>query len=239
MIEKLLTRLRTYDTVSAAEEQALRDAAGEISVFNRGDTIVKAKAEQTHSNLLLEGVVVRHKDLRDGARQMLEVSIAGDFIDLHSFTMKRLDHDIAALSACRIVNDSHVRLRPLIDAHPHLGRLLWLVTMIDASIHREWMLSLGRRNALSRVANLFCELRVRLGTVGLAEDGGYALPLTQTDLSDLLGLTTVHVNRTLRELREQDILTFRSKSVAIHDWDRLVQAAEFDPFYLGLFKRPR
>lgn len=239
MIEKLLTRLRTYDTVSAAEEQALRDAAGEISVFNRGDTIVKAKAEQTHSNLLLEGVVVRHKDLRDGARQMLEVSIAGDFIDLHSFTMKRLDHDIAAMSACRILNYSHERLRALIDAHPHLGRLLWLVTMIDASIHREWMLSLGRRNALSRVANLFCELRVRLGTVGLAEDGGYALPLTQTDLSDLLGLTTVHVNRTLRELREQDILTFRSKSVTIHDWDRLVQAAEFDPFYLGLFKRPR
>lgn len=239
MIDKLLTRLRHYDSVSEEEEQALRGVMGEEVAFERGDTIVHAKEEQSCSNLLLEGLVVRSKDLRNGARQMLELSVAGDFIDLHSFTMKRLDHDIIALAPCRILLCPHETLAGTIDAHPHLGRLLWLMTVIDASIYREWMLSLGRRTALSRVANLFCELRVRLETVGLATEDGYALPLTQTDLSDLLGLTTVHINRTLRDLRERGVLTFKSRRVDIKDWDQLADLAEFDPFYLGLQTRPR
>ncbi|WP_106639382.1 Crp/Fnr family transcriptional regulator [Allosphingosinicella vermicomposti] len=239
MIDKLLMRLRRFDTVSAAEEQALRSAASDVVCFDRYRTIVKAKEEQQFSNLLIEGIVHRYKDLQDGSRQSLELSVAGDFIDLHSLLMKRLDHNIGALTNCRLVLFPHDRLKALIGEWHHLGRLLWLSTMIDASIHREWIVSLGLRSAKARIAHLICEIKVRLETVALAEGLTYELPLTQEDFGELLGLTAVHVNRSLRELREQDVVTFNKKVVDIRDWERLTAIAEFDPFYLGLRQEPR
>ena len=239
MIDKLLLKLRRFDTVSADEEQALRGATSGEVTFRRGSTVVKAKTEQENSNLLLEGFVYRYKDLKDGARQTLQLAVPGDFIDLHSLLLKQLDHDISTFTDCRIALFPHERLKVLIVEHQHLGRLLWLTTIVDAAIHREWMLSLGRRDARSRLAHLFCELQVRLTAAGLAEHGTYELPLTQTDLAEILGLTPVHVNRILRELREEGLVAFRSKTVEIGDWDGLVRVAEFDPFYLSLNQRPR
>ena len=116
--------------------------------------------------------------------------------------------------------------------------MFWLMTNIDAAIHREWVLSLGRRSALSRMAHLFCELRVRLGVVGMADEMGYDLPLTQTDLAECLGLTSVHVNRTLKELRERGLVEFRGGRVTILDLEGLERVAEFDPAYLYLEKSP-
>ena len=133
----------------------------------------------------------------------------------------------------------HDRLRAVTDTHPHLTRLFWFMTNLDASIHREWVLSLGRRSALSRMAHLFCELAVRLGIVGLADETGYDLALTQTDLAECLGLTPVHVNRTLKQLRERGLVEFRGGRVAIQDRPGLERVAEFDPAYLYLESRPR
>ncbi len=232
-------KLRRFDTVSAEEEQALRACKSQEVRFQRGRTIVKTKTELEHSSLLLEGFVYRYKDLKDGARQTLQIAVVGDFIDLHSLLLKQLDHDIAAFTDCRLALFPHERLKDLIAEHQHLGRLLWLSTVVDAAIHREWMLSLGRRDASSRLAHLFCELQVRLTAAGLAEHGTYELPITQTDLAEILGLTPVHINRTLRELREDGLVTFRSKIVEITDWERLVAIAEFDPFYLSMNQRPR
>jgi CRP-like cAMP-binding protein len=239
MIEKLLLKLRRFDMVSAEEEQALRAAMSGTVSFRRGQTIVRAKMETEHSNLLLDGFVYRYKDLKDGARQTLQVSVPGDFIDLHSFLLKQLDHDMACFTACRIALFPHDGLRELVDEHRHLGRLLWLTTVVDAAVHREWMLSLGRRDAFSRLAHIFCELQVRLTAAGSAEHGTYELPLTQTDLAEMLGLTPVHVNRMLKRLRERGMLTFRKSVVEITDWEALVRAAEFDPFYLSFVERPR
>jgi CRP-like cAMP-binding protein len=239
MIEKLLLKLRRYDTVSAQEESDFRAAmSGELE-FDRGRTIVKAKTEQNRSLLLLDGFIQRHKDLRSGARQILQVSVPGDFIDLHSIGLKRLDHDIASLTQCRLAIFPHDRLQSLIAEHPHLGRMLWLNTLVDAAMHREWMLSLGARSSAARLAHLFCELQVRLDVVGMAQKGNYSLPLTQTVLGETLGITAVHINRMLRALREQGLVTFKNRTVEIADWNRLVRLAEFDPFYLTLDKRPR
>lgn len=238
-IDKLLMKLRRFDTVSAEEEEALRACKSQEVRFKRGRTIVKAKSELEHSNLLLEGFVYRYKDLKDGARQTLQIAVVGDFIDLHSLLLKQLDHHIAGFTDCRLALFPHERLKNLIAEHQHLGRLLWLSTVVDAAIHREWMLSLGRRDASSRLAHLFCELQVRLTAAGLAEHGTYELPITQTDLAEALGLTPVHINRMLRQLREDGLVTFRSKTVEIEDWDRLVAIAEFDPFYLSMNQRPR
>ena len=205
----------------------------------RGRRLVKAKTELEHSNLLLDGFVHRHKDLSNGARQTLQLAVGGDFIDLHSLLLKQLDHDISTFTDCRVGIFPHENLKALIGEHQHLGRLLWLSTIVDAAIHREWMLSLGRRDAASRLAHLFCELQVRLTAAGLAEHGTYELPINQGDLAEILGLTPVHVNRMLKGLREKGLVKFRNKLVEIEDWDGLVGLAEFDPFYLSLNQRPR
>ncbi len=152
------------------------------------------------SLLLLDGWVARTKDLRDGGRQISELAFAGDFTDLHAFTLKRLDHNIATITPCRVAVAPHERIRETLGSHPHLARVYWLMTNIDAAIHREWTVSLGRRSAQSRMAHLFCETLERLKVVGLADDDSYDFPLTQQEFGECLGLTSVHVNRTLQSL---------------------------------------
>ena len=184
--------------------------------------------------LLLDGLVCRYKDLRNGQRQITELHVPGDFADLHSFTLKRLDHNLLTLTPCRIAIVPHERLKAITEQHPHLTRLYWFGTNVDAAIHREWEVSLGRRTAISRLAHLFCELRVRLGLVGRADEEGYELSLTQADLAECLGLTPVHVNRTLKELRERRLVEFRGERVKILDRLGLERVAEFNPSYLYL-----
>ncbi len=239
MIEAHLAKLRARSSVSADEEQAIRDSLGPVREVPPHTIVVRAGELLSESTLLIDGILGRYRDLRNGERQFTELHVAGDFADLHSFTLKRLDHDVIALTRCRLAPVAHDRLKDITERFPHLTRIYWFSTNLDAAIHREWELSLGRRSALSRTAHLFCELRVRLGIAGLAEDDGYELPLTQTDLSECLGLTSVHVNRTLKELREMGVVEFRSRRVSIHDWDELQRVAEFDPAYLYLERRPR
>ena len=239
MIERHLMKLRARDELDEAEERAIRSAVSETRDYPADKTIVRAGEEIGHSTLLLDGIMCRYKDLRNGQRQITELHVAGDFADLHSFTLKRLDHNVMTLTPCRAALVPHERLKAITEEHPHLTRVYWFGTNLDAAIHREWELSLGRRSALSRMAALFCELHVRLGIVGLADGLRYDLPLTQTDLSECLGLTPVHVNRTLKELREQELVEFRGREVTIRNLEGLRAAGEFDPAYLYLERRPR
>jgi CRP-like cAMP-binding protein len=237
-IETLLMKLRVRDEVSAAEEAALRDAVAEVRDYPQDRTIIREGQELTVSTLLLDGLVCRYKDLRNAERQITAVHIAGDFVDLHSFSLKRLDHNIMTLTPCRVALVPHERLLAITETLPHLTRLLWFSTNLDASIQREWELSLGRRTAIAKAAHLFCELRVRLGVVGQADESGYQLKLTQTEVAECIGLTAVHVNRTLRELRERGLMEFRRGEVAILDLPGLERLAEFRADYLYLERRP-
>jgi CRP-like cAMP-binding protein len=239
VIEAHLLRLRARDDISAEEEQAIRDAVLETKVIAADRTFIHAEQELSTSTLLIEGLMCRYKDLRNGQRQISELHVAGDFVDLHSFTLKKLDHNIMALTPCRIAVVPHDRLRKITEQFPHLTRVYWFSTNLDAAIHREWQLSLGRRPAVARLAHLFCELFVRLSIVKLTNGDSYALPLTQTDLAECLGLTSVHVNRTLRELRELGLVEFRSNRVNITDFEGLKRIAEFNPSYLYLEPRAR
>lgn len=239
MIERHLAKLRARDDVSREEETAIRGAVSEYRDIPADVTFIHAGETLTHSTLLLDGLMARQKDLKDGRRQTTELHVAGDFADLHSFTLKRLDHEIRTLTACRVAVVSHTKVRELTEAHPHIGRMYWFGTNLDGAIHREWELSLGRRTAEERMAHLFCELHVRLGLVGLADAQSYSLPLTQTELGECLGLSTVHVNRTLMELRARNVVEFRNGRVTLTDPVRLREIAEFDPAYLYLEKRPR
>ena len=162
--------------------------------------------------------------------------VAGDFADLHGFTLKRLDHDVSALTDCRIAVVPHEKIREITNDYPRLARVYWFVTNIDAAIQRELALSLGQRSAISRMAHLFCELYVRLDVVGRARDGGYEFPLTQRELSECLGLTVVHANRTLQELRRRGLVELENRHLKILNRRGLQGLAEFDPGYLYLEK---
>lgn len=239
MIERHLMKLRARDELSEEEESAIRGAVAEEREV-RGDTkIIRAEEVLDFSTLLLDGIACRYKDLRNGERQITELHVAGDFLDLHSFTLKRLDHEVMTLTPCRLAMVPHERLREISEALPHLTRMYWFGTNLDAAIHREWEVSLGRRTALARTAHLFCELYVRLGLIDLTNGLSYRLELTQTDLAECLGLTPVHVNRMLKELRERGLVTFRGDMVDIHDWEGLQREAEFNPSYLYLERRAR
>ena len=239
MIEAHLSKLRARDDISAEEEQAVRGLVSQVVEVPADRTVIRRGEELNQSMLLLSGWLARTKDLPSGQRQMAELHVAGDFADLHSFTLKRLDHDVIALTPCRIAMVPHERLKAITERFPHLTRMFWLMTNIDAAIQREWTVSVGSRPALARMAHLFCELNVRLAVGGLAENDRYDFPLTQVELGECLGLTSVHVNRTLQELRGRGLLSLENRRLAIHDLDELKRVADFDGLYLYVEKRPR
>lgn len=239
LLALLLKKLGARDVLDGEEEAMLRASIGEVKEAPEDKLIVKAGVTLSQSILLVEGLVCRYKDLADGQRQIMEIHVPGDFIDLHGFLLKRLEHHLGSLTPVRLVTFPHDRLREITERNPHLARMLWFSTLLDAAIHRERILSVGRRSALARIGHLFCELNLRLEVVGLAKGGRYLLPLTQTDIADATGLTAVHVNRMLKQLRDQQLLTFRNGEVIIHEWDRLQRVAEFSSGYLYLERRPR
>jgi len=201
MITVHLKKLRRRTEISSEEERAIRAAVAEVREVRADELVVRSGELLNSSIILLDGWLARSKDLPGGERQVTELHVAGDFPDLHGFTLKRLDDDITALSDCRLAVVPHERILDITMQFPRLGRVYWFSTNVDAAIQRELSLSLGQRSAISRMAHLFCELYVRLDVVGRTRDSGYQFPLTQRELSECLGLTVVHANRTLQELR--------------------------------------
>jgi CRP-like cAMP-binding protein len=191
------------------------------------------------SCLIVTGWAARAKLVEGGRRQITEFHLAGDFVDLHSFLIKQLDHEVITLTQCRVAVVPHEELRAITERLPHLTRLLWLGTLIDAAIHRSWLTAYGRMTAVQRIAHLLCELYVRLDVVGATEEGGFSLPLTQEEVGDACGLTSVHVNRMAQQMRGEGLLEWKRSRVTILDWERLKTLAMFDPTYLNLRQLPR
>lgn len=238
MIGALVQKLARRDDLSTAEREALDALLGPERRVSAGDLIIKPGDRPGHSTFLVSGLCARYSLTVGGDRQLTEINIPGDFVDLHSLLMKQMDHGIVALSDCVIAPAQHGDLRRLTEQYPHLTRLLWLETVIDGAIHRQWLVAMGRQNATSRLAHLICELYLRLEAAGRATDHHFAVPLTQVDLGDILGLTPVHVNRVMMELRHQGLIEWKGAQVTILDWDQLAAFAEFDPIYLRLRRDP-
>jgi CRP-like cAMP-binding protein len=191
----------------------------------RGETI-------DFSTFLIEGAMCRYMDDRRGYRQLVAVHVPGDFVDLHAFPMKHLDHDVATLGTAKVGIFRHTALARLCDVYPQLGRMLWFSTLLDAAMHREWIFRLGRLGAEGRIAHFFCELSERLRMVGLDEEGCFDFPLVQPDIAEACGITPIHANRVLRNLRERGLMTFKNNRALISDEPGLRRLAEFDPSYL-------
>jgi CRP-like cAMP-binding protein len=238
VIEAHIRKLRRRRQISADDESFIRGFVSETRDVAANSTIVRRGQALNTSVLLLEGWVARQKVLPSGDAQISELHIAGDFIDLHGFTLKRLDHDLVSLTRCRVGLVKHERLAEMVERMPHLTAVYWFSTNLDAAIYREWTVSLGRRDALTRTAHLFCELLVRHDVAGLAEGNSFPFPLTQERLSHCLGITPVHLNRVLQELRNRGVITLVGRRLTIDDPSLLRDIAEFEPDYLFLDPLP-
>lgn len=239
MIDKLFMKLRVRDLLSADEEHALRETIDGFEAVPAKRVLIKRDEPLNHSVLLLDGLMCRYKDLRNGRRQISALHVPGDFLDLHGFTLRKLDHDVMALAASEVAFADFGKLTKLTEEFPHVTRLLWFSTNLDAAIHREWELSLGQRTGVSRAAHLFCELYQRLLIVNGVDGLSYPFAVNQSELGECLGLTPVHTNRVLRELRERGLATFKNGIVTIENLRGLETLAEFDGAYLYLNSTPR
>lgn len=217
-----------------AERAALHALPMQVVTIEAYQDIVREGDRPSRSFAILEGIACTYKSTRSGKRQVMSYHVPGDTPDFQSLHLEILDISIATVSACRLGFVQHEAARTLLRAHPRLNDLFWRATLIDAAIVREWMLNTGRRDAYARMAHLFCEFVTRLGVVGLAPDRTCEMPMTQPELADALGITPVHVNRTIRDLKAAGLITLRCRRLTVHDWDGLASAAEFDPAYLHL-----
>lgn len=232
MLTKDFLRERHRDELSAEDIDALESAISEVREIGARQLMVRAGEPVTMSTLLLQGFMCRYMDDRAGERQLVAVHVAGDFVDLHGFPLKRLDHDVATLTEVRVAMVPHANLAQIVAERPNLTRILWFSTLIDAAMHREWIFRLGRLNAIGRISHFLCELDAKLQAVGRSDGTHFELPINQNDLGEACGITGVHANRVLRQLREEKVLLFRNSKVEILDRRRLERIGEFDSAYL-------
>lgn len=229
---RLVHRIERIFPLSEAERFALASLPFKGRAFAPHQDIVPEGERPDHCCLIVEGWACRYRTEQQGGRQILSFHIPGDLPDLQSLHLSVTDHSLAALTPVTAGFVSHAEIHDLIAEHPRLGSAFWKDTLIDAAIYREWIVGMGRKEALPRMAHLLCEVFLRMQAVGLTTQHSCALPITQTDLSDALGLTSVHVNRVLRDLRQKELIVLDHRTLTVLDWQGLTALAEFDATYL-------
>jgi CRP-like cAMP-binding protein len=228
----LIRKLSALGTISPEEAEAMVGAIGAPRTVRPGVDIVEDGSSPAVTTLLLDGFACRYKLLRTGRRQILAFQIPGDLVDVYGYVLPRMDHGIGALTRCTVAPILHSEIDRLTERFPNLTHLLWRDSLVDASIVRTWLTGVGRRTAASRTAHLLCELHHRLKVVGQVDESKFQLPITQGDIADALGLSAVHVNRTLKSLRGQKLISVNGQLVTISNGEGLRAVAGFDPDYL-------
>jgi CRP-like cAMP-binding protein len=205
----------------------IRDLKADYDIVREGD-------RPSQCFLILDGFVCRYKIVSDGKRQIMGFYIKGDIADLMSLQIDVMDHNIGTLHPTKVGFIQHEHLRELIGRYPRIGGAFWRDTIIDAGIFREWMVGMGARDAYTRIAHLLCELVTKNRAVGLTTNHEIDLPVTQAEIGDALGISTVHANRVIQELRANNLITWFGNKLAVLDWEGLKAAGDFDPTYLHL-----
>ncbi len=232
--DRLIRKLESIAELSAEDKSAVRSLPLASKTLPGDTDIVRDGDRPSECCLIIEGFACRYKITPAGKRQIMSFHIPGDIPDLQSLHLRVMDHSIGTLNPCRLAFIPHQSLRDLMRRHPRIADAFWRDTLIDAAVFREWMVGIGRRSAYQRIAHLLCEMLVRCRAVGLTHDYAYELPVTQEELGDALGISAVHVNRVLQELREDGLIVLRGRYVSTPDWEGLKSAGEFDPTYLHL-----
>lgn len=231
-LARFVDRLLLHSALSEEERQAILALEGQfVRAAAKRDLVIPGETVG-HAILVVSGILGRFDLMRSGARQITALHIAGDMCDLHSVVAPTTGWGITALSTATILTIAHGELKRLAEAHPNVAITFWRDSVVDASVLAKWIGNMGRKNALSRVAHLLCEMGVRMERIGLGDRQSYALDLTQEQIGDVVGLTPVHVNRTVRTLRDEGLASVRSGQVDVMNWDRLTAVAEFMPTFL-------
>ena len=213
------------------EKAELEAIAGDTRTVPDGERLIAKGDECGFSTMLVKGFMLRTLENED-RRYGVSFHVPGDFVDLHCFALKRLDHNIDCIGEVTVAQVPHSAIFDIMETKPHLARLFWFSTMLDAAMHREWIMKLEQLTAPRRIAHIFAEIWRRLEMVGLGFPDGFETPLRQTDLADMCGATPIHTNRALSELRERGIADFRRGEVRVADRARLEDYAGFTPDYL-------
>ncbi len=234
----MLRKLRLWQGLDEAEAAALLALPHQLVQLEPGGYIVREGDEARYSCLLISGFAYRQKVTRNGARSINAVHMPGDMVDLQNSLLGQADHSVQALTRARIARIPRDAVVELAFRLPKVGFAMWYDTLVDASVFREWILNIGRRDAQTRLAHLLCEFGVRLELLGLGTRSSYEFPLTQDQMADATGLTPVHVNRSLKELQRRGLITRNLRFVTVDNWVNLKRAAEFDDSYLHLDRAP-
>ncbi|MHA6344237.1 Crp/Fnr family transcriptional regulator [Roseivivax sp. CAU 1761] len=201
-----------------------------------GDDIVSEGEGTGHVHFVASGTACRYKLVEDGRRAIVALLLPGDFCDLHVAILDEMDHSIGALTDCEVASIPTAELLRMLDQYPSINRACLWATLVDEAVLREWLVNIGRHSSEKNLAHLFCEIYVRLHTVGLTEDHSYWMPFTQQTLGDLLGITPVHVQRTMSRLRGAELISQQGGHIRLLDFDALAELGEFDRTYLNLGK---
>ena len=229
----LIRKLESFCPFDPDDSALLTSIVVDPRTIGAHEDIIREGAAPKDVHLIVEGLACRYKILPDGSRQIFAYLVPGDFCDLHVFILEEMDHCIGTLAACKVVDIPRDAILRLMD-RPAIARALWWATLVDEGTLREGLVNLGRRNAEERIGHFLCELLVRFELVGLVHHGSYELPITQAEFGDTMGLSTVHINRVLQQLRGQKLIAFGKGSVTVLDVDRLKRFSGFNPNYLHL-----
>lgn len=233
-LSRFVHKLAARSPLGAAERSALLGLSGRVQHVETHRDIVSERQKVTHASFVVSGLVASFSQNREGQRQIIGLHLAGDMANLHSVVVPEASEALQALSVATIIQVSHTELGDLADCYPAAAAAFWRESVVRSAIAGQWMVNLGRRSAMQRMAHLYCEIACREhgreGWDGLT----FGFPATQVHLADMLGLTPVHVNRTVQRLRADGLITHSSRIVTIPNWNRLASAGEFDMAYLQL-----
>ena len=238
-LSTLVAKLRTRSPLDAKAEAALLALPYTHKIYEAPAYIVReGTTDIGHCSLIVSGYAFRQKLTADGERQIVSLHMRGDLLDLQHMFLKRADHNVQALTHLETLNIDRQALQQLILEEPAVAQAMWIDALIDASIFREWILNVGHRDARSRVAHLLCEFAVRMKAAGLSDGPTWQLPMTQEQIGDAVGLTAVHVNRTLKALEKDGIIQRNKREVSFSNWKALRNVGEFSALYLHLDQVP-
>jgi CRP-like cAMP-binding protein len=234
-LEPMINKLEYRVSLSEADRAAIRALPHQVRRFERNHFIVREYERATHSCVMLSGYSVRSKTVATGDRQILAVHMKGEMVDLQNSLLEVADHSVQMLTSGKVAMIPREEIIRIAFERPQVGRAMWIDTLVEGSIFREWIANVGRRDARTRIAHLLCEFALRLKIAGLGEQSGYELPMTQEQIGDATGLTSVHVNRTIKGLEADGVIERADpRSIHIGDWRKLAQVGDFDSNYLHL-----
>ncbi len=228
----LVRKLEQFGPLSGDERRLVESTSFVVRNVEGDQDIARVGERLLHCPFLLDGFACRYRTLESGQRQIMAFLVPNDLCDLTGLLLRKLDHSIGTLTTARVAFIPHAAVLNWTRQHPALGQLLWRATLVDAAVAREWIVNVGRRTAYQRTAHLLCELTLRMRAAGRAQALACEMPLTQIELADALGLTPVHVNRTLQWLRGEGLIELGGGMLTVRNWRELKRAGGFDPAYL-------